>query len=133
MSGFTLHLQDAMHSERFDDVTSFVGEDSSGSFGILPGHDRILTVLGFGLARFRHLDTTWQFIALPGGVLSFVDNELVISTRRYVRDADHRKIGETLAHELLTLAKEAISAGRVVEAGALTPMYLYPKECQIRK
>ena len=100
MSGFTLHLQDAMHSERFDDVTSFVGEDSSGSFGILPGHDRILTVLGFGLARFRHLDTTWQFIALPGGVLSFVDNELVISTRRYVRDADHRKIGETLTHEL---------------------------------
>ncbi len=99
MSGFTLLLQDAKHGERFDEVCSFVGEDASGSFGILPSHGRILTVLGFGLARFRQAEGTWRFIALPGAVLSFADNELVISARRYLWDSDHRRIGKVLDDE----------------------------------
>ncbi len=37
--------------ERIDDVSSFVGEDDSGSFGLLARHDRFMTVLDFGLAR----------------------------------------------------------------------------------
>jgi len=100
VNGFTMLLQDATHSERFDEVASFVGEDSSGSFGILPSHGRMLTVLDFGLARFRHVDGVWRFIALPGAVLSFADNELVISTRRYLWDTDHRRIGKALDEEL---------------------------------
>ena len=100
MNGFALLLQDAEHGERFDGVSSFVGEDASGSFGILPGHGRLLTVLGFGLARFRHADGEWRFIALPGAVLSFADNELVISARRYLWDTDHRRIGRSLDEEL---------------------------------
>lgn len=93
-------LQDAMHSECYKDVASFVGEDSSGSFGILPGHARLLTILDFGLARFRHTEGGWKFIALPGAVLSFADNELVISTRRYLCDTDYRRIGRILDEEL---------------------------------
>ena len=100
MNAFSMLLQDATHSERFDGVTSFVGEDSSGSFGILPGHGRILTMLGFGLARFRPLDGAWSYIALPGAVLSFADNELVISTRRYIWGSDYRRIGLALDEEL---------------------------------
>lgn len=100
MSGMTLLLQDAEHGERFDGVSSFVGEDASGSFGILPNHGRLLTVLGFGLARFRHADGQWRFIAIPGAVLSFDDNELVISARRYLWDTDHRRIGRALDEEL---------------------------------
>ena len=34
-------------------MASFIGEDDSGSFGILAGHARMMTMLGFGLARFR--------------------------------------------------------------------------------
>lgn len=100
MSGFTLLLQDAEQVERFDRVSSFVGEDASGSFGILPNHGRFLTILGFGLARFRHADGQWRFIAIPGAVLSFAGNELVISTRRYLLDTDHRRIGKALDKEL---------------------------------
>lgn len=100
MKGFSILLHDATHSERFDEVASFVGEDSSGSFGILPGHGRLLTILDFGMARFRHPDGAWHFIALPGAVLSFADNELVISTRRYIWDTDYRRIGRALADEL---------------------------------
>ena len=100
MSGFSMVLQDATHSERFDGVASFVGEDGSGSFGILPGHGRLLTVLGFGLARFRASDGAWSYIALPGAVLSFAGNELVISTRRYIWGGDYRRIGQVLDEEL---------------------------------
>lgn len=100
MNGFTICLQDATHSERFDQVASFVGEDSSGSFGILPGHGRLLTILDFGLARFRTSAGAWMFIALPGAVLSFADNELIISTRRYIWDTDYRRIGKALDTEL---------------------------------
>jgi F-type H+-transporting ATPase subunit epsilon len=35
MKSFVLHLQDATHYERIDQVTSFVGQDDSGLFGIL--------------------------------------------------------------------------------------------------
>lgn len=100
VNGFTMVLQDATHSERFDEVASFVGEDASGSFGILPGHGRMLTVLDFGLARFRHPSGSWRFIALPGAVLFFADNELIISTRRYLWDTDQRRIEKALDEEL---------------------------------
>ena len=46
---------------------SFVGEDDSGSFGILPGHARVMTLLGFGLARFRVADRPGSILALAGG------------------------------------------------------------------
>ena len=51
MSGFTLHLFAAERHERIEAVMSFVGEDASGSFGILPQHDRFMTALTFGVAR----------------------------------------------------------------------------------
>jgi F-type H+-transporting ATPase subunit epsilon len=53
MNTFTLKLQDATRSKEIAGVTSFVGEDSSGSFGILAGHTRMMTSLLIGLARFR--------------------------------------------------------------------------------
>ena len=35
MNTFTLHLQDARGHERLDGVTSFVGSDESGAFGLM--------------------------------------------------------------------------------------------------
>ena len=88
MKPFIMHVQSATQYERIEDVTAFVGEDLSGSFGILAGHQRLMTPLVFGLARFRVLDGDWQFLALPGGLLYFVGNELFLNTRRYLRDMD---------------------------------------------
>lgn len=100
MSSFALRLLSATRVERIDAVSSFVGEDASGSFGILAGHARFMTVLRFGLARFRIGDDPWQYLALPGAVAYFRDNELVLVTRRYVRDSDYQRINEILQQQL---------------------------------
>ena len=35
MNGFAVQLQSAVQCERLEDVVSFVGEDASGSFGLI--------------------------------------------------------------------------------------------------
>ncbi len=101
-ASFTLRLQDATRKEEIAEVTSFVGEDDSGSFGILAGHSRMLTTLIIGLARFRAGDGAWQYLAVPGAVLYFQDNVLTLSTRRYLLDADYMRISQALQQQLLT-------------------------------
>lgn len=101
MTGFALHLESATQYERIDDVVSFVGEDASGSFGVLPGHARMGTVLEFGLARFRAAGGGWQFVAAPGAVVHFFDDELHFSTRRYLRGSDYAAVQAALHEQLL--------------------------------
>lgn len=100
MRGFIMHLQSATQYERIEQVTTFVGEDVSGSFGILAGHHRMMTSLLFGLARFRTEEDEWEFLALPGGVLYFVENELFLNTRRYLRGTDYAGIAKALEQQL---------------------------------
>lgn len=100
MNGFTLTLFDTTRELRIEGVTSFMGEDASGSFGILPNHARFMTVLVFGLARFRQQENHWQYLALPGGVLYFKDNELTLSTRHFLLDTDFEQITAALEQEL---------------------------------
>ncbi|MBY0578224.1 MAG: hypothetical protein K2P57_04165 [Burkholderiales bacterium] len=102
MKPFDLHLQGTAKHEHITGVTSFVGQDDSGSFGILPGHARMLTVLAYGLARFRDASGTWTYLALPGGVLYFADNALTITTRRYFLDTRYGEISTTLLDQLLS-------------------------------
>lgn len=101
MKSFTLRLQDATHAEEIAGVTSFVGEDASGSFGILAGHARLMTSLIIGLARFRVDNEAWQYLAMPGAVLYFHDNVLTLSTRRYLLDDDYMRISQALQQQLL--------------------------------
>ena len=101
MTTIALNLWAATSHARFEGVQSFVGEDESGSFGILPGHHRFMTSLTFGLARFRCDESNWQFLALPGGLLYFVDDELTINTRRYLLDTDYERISSALSEHLL--------------------------------
>ena len=100
MGAFVLHLQSATQYERVNDVESFVGEDASGSFGILAGHARMMTSLAFGLARYRSAGGNWRYMALPGAIVYFLDNQLYINTRRYVRGEDYETVSATLNHEL---------------------------------
>lgn len=101
MKAYVLHLESATQYERVEDVESFVGVDASGSFGILPGHGRMSTVLELGLARFRVAGGQWQFVAAPGAVVRYVEGELHFSARRYLRDADFERVRVALQHELL--------------------------------
>jgi F-type H+-transporting ATPase subunit epsilon len=102
MKSFVLHLQDATHYERIDQVASFVGQDDSGLFGILAGHARMMTVLAFGLARYRTTDDHWHFLAVPRGLLYCTDNNLYLSARRYIRDDDYAQISQALEEQLVT-------------------------------
>jgi len=100
---FLLYLQSAGQYEKVEDVVSFVGSDATGTFGLLASHERMMTILGFGLARFRLSDGSWRYIALPGGVLYFVKDELFISTHRYIHSNDYNVVAAAISD---ILAKE---------------------------
>lgn len=101
MKTLVLHLESATQYERIENVASFVGEDASGSFGILPAHARMSTILESGLARFRVAGEDWQFLAAPGAVLHHAGSELHFSTRRYLRGGDFERMRTALREQLL--------------------------------
>lgn len=101
MTGFLVSLQSATQSERLEQVASFVGEDASGSFGLMRGHARFVTSLVFGMARVRYLDGRREYLALPEAVAYFEGDVLTLSSRRYLRDADYSRISRRLRDELL--------------------------------
>jgi F-type H+-transporting ATPase subunit epsilon len=101
MKSFTLILQDAIQSQQLEGVATFVGEDASGSFGILADHARMMTSLVIGMARFRIDQQPWQYLAVPGALLYFHDNILALSTRRYLLDDDYERISAALQQQLL--------------------------------
>jgi F-type H+-transporting ATPase subunit epsilon len=102
MNQFVLNLFDANHEQRIAGVTSFVGEDATGCFGIQANHARFMTTLVFGLARFRLGTEDWHYLALPGAVAYFSNNELTISTRHFLIDTDLERISTLLEQQLIT-------------------------------
>lgn len=103
MKTFQIVLRDSAHSENIAGVTSFIGEDKSGSFGLQANHGRMMTSLVFGLARFKTENGPWQYLAMPGAILYFVDNSLKINTRRYIKSENYTTITQAL---LDTLTRE---------------------------
>ena len=102
MNTFNLQLYDATQQQRIENLTSFVGEDSNGCFGLQAHHARFMTTLVFGLFRYRLQTEEWKYLALPGGVLYFNNNELSISTQHFLIDSDFERISELLKQQLLS-------------------------------
>lgn len=100
MNVMTLSLHSAIKHETLPDIVSFVGTDDSGCFGILPGRTALLTILNYGLSRFSASDGSWYYLACPGAVLHFSDNQLTIDTRHYLVHKDHERIAGLLAGQL---------------------------------
>jgi len=100
MNSFRLVLKDPIHYETIDNVYSFIGEDASGSFGILANHARMMTRLIFGLARFKVINGPWQYLAMPGGMLYFKGNELTLNCRRWLRGDNYEDISNNLSQIL---------------------------------
>ena len=111
MNTFAIQLYDSTQQQRIENVTSFIGEDSNGCFGLQAHHARFMTTLIFGLFRYRLQTDDWQYLALPGGVLYFNKNELTISTRHFLIDNNFERISDLLTHQLLT-EEEALTATR---------------------
>lgn len=99
MNPFVINLFTTAQEQRITGVTSFVGEDASGFFGIQAHHARFMTTLVFGLARFRLATETWQYLALPGAVLYFNDNELTLSSQHFLLDTDLERISALLQQQ----------------------------------
>ncbi|MEJ2007318.1 MAG: F0F1 ATP synthase subunit epsilon [Acidobacteriota bacterium] len=100
MKEFPVLLHSSTSSERLEHVISFVGEDDSGSFGLLGGHARMVSCLNFGLARIRYTNGEVEYIALPGGLIYFVNNELCLATRQYFRSGDYEEMSNVLDSQL---------------------------------
>lgn len=100
MKSFRIMICDATRCERIDGVTSFVGEDASGQFGVMAGRRPFATALVYGLARFRCGDAPWRYVALPEAMLRFSDDVMSIATRRAVIGDDYGRIRDALEHEL---------------------------------
>ncbi len=101
MNSFMLCLLDATHSEEIMDVTSFVGEDQTGSFGLLANHSRFMTVLSTGIAKYRIGDSDWKYLAAVGGVIYFKNNVLTLCTYRFLLDDDYSRISQALEKQLV--------------------------------
>lgn len=89
MSNFSLLLQDAAQQWQSDNILSFIGRDTSGSFGIMARHATFVTCLEPGIARFRDGDGKWTYLAQPGSVLVFRENQLRLSTSQFILSEEH--------------------------------------------
>jgi len=111
MSRITLHMLDGRRESRFDDIVGLVAADSSGQFGILPGHEALVTVLDAGLIRCRHADDRIRFLACAGGVLVCRDNAVRIVSSRFLA-GDHAEELTSQLDALLGLEKAEQEADR---------------------
>lgn len=100
MNTFRLQLMSMTRSESVPDVVRFAGRDAAGSFGILANAHRRMTVLVFGLAHFQDAAGKVEYLALPGGLLYFADNELRIATTNFVRSSGLEEISAALDRQL---------------------------------
>lgn len=107
MSGFRLCTQSAAGEQVVEQVASFVGADASGAFGLMPGHERLVTVLEPGLCRYRLAEGPWQYLATSGGVLDFSDNCLKIAVRHFVAGADYQQVAADIS-AILEAEKETL-------------------------
>jgi F-type H+-transporting ATPase subunit epsilon len=104
--------------ERFlvdsDGVVAVRVEDQSGSFGVLPGHTDLLTVLVPSVVRWRTADGTTGFCAVRGGVFT-------VSAGRSVAVACREGVVsnslEDLEAKVRTVRAQQLEADRKAQAG----------------
>lgn len=80
-----------------EDISFFRAEDKSGSFGILPRHTSFLTVLESAIA-IAVIDNKEHYYALNGGVLSFKNNHLKITTPEFVQSDDLNRLLDSVKY-----------------------------------
>ncbi len=114
MKTFQLHLMSPKREERIEGVVSFTGRDLSGSFNILANASRRVTALVFGLAQYRTEGGKTEYLALPGGLLYFLQNELRLSTSNYARDSKYEAITAALEKEVQAEEREILETKRSI-------------------
>lgn len=113
-------------------------EDSSGAFGIAPGHADLLTTLEICVVRWRDRLNIERYIAVRGGLLRVSGGRLVeIATREAIVSDDLGQLQDRIVIAMRKTAESELSA----RAGALRlehaairqiHRYLRPAEQPIR-
>jgi len=62
--------------------------------------ERFMTILTYGLAYYKKDSGETIYLAIPGGLLYFLDNQLHLSTTQFFSSPDYETIGQVLEHEL---------------------------------
>ena len=114
MKHYKIHLMSPKKEEWIENVISFTGRDTSGSFNILADAFRRMTVLEFGLAQFRTENGEIGYLALPGGLLYFLRNELRLITTHYVRDPNFENISAALEKEVQKEEEEILETKKSI-------------------
>ena len=97
-------------------VLSFRAQDQSGSFGIMPGHRSLLTVLRACVVRWRQAGADWSYCALRGGVMTVEDGrDIRIACREGILGADLSAL-ESGVQSHLEAKAEASRAARLQQA-----------------
>ena len=97
------------------DVVSVRAEDESGSFGILPGHTDLLTVLTPSVVAWRDADGRMGWCAVRRGVLTVRGgNEVAIATRQGQLGYDL----EELEHAVVARFRAEADAERIARIAA---------------
>jgi len=78
-------------------VGALRAEDSSGSFGILPGHADFLTSLAISVVTWTAGDGSRRYCAVRGGVLTVkAGKEIAIATREAITGEDLETLDQTV-------------------------------------
>jgi len=81
-------------------VSSVRAEDDSGSFGILRGHEDLLTVLNVSIVSWHDADDHLRYCAVRRGVLSVMEgSEIAIATSEAIADDDLDRLEEVVLNQ----------------------------------
>jgi F-type H+-transporting ATPase subunit epsilon len=111
MSTLTLDLLDGRSARRLEDIVSLVAGDETGRFGILPGHEPMVTALAPGLIRCRNTQGGILHVACTGGVLSCRADTVQIVSARFLAGERAEALTAQLDH-LLEAERTEQLAGR---------------------
>lgn len=100
MNTLTLELLDGRTIERVEGIISLVAEDPTGQFGLLPGHEALVTALQPGLLRCRQSDGQWHYLACSGGVLVCRNNLVQLVSARFLHSDQDTQLTEHLERRL---------------------------------
>jgi F-type H+-transporting ATPase subunit epsilon len=111
------------------DVRSVRAEDSSGAFGIQPGHADFLTALAIGVLIWRGADGGEHYAALRGGVLRVRDGNWVeVATREAIVGDDLKTLREVVIAQMIRNAeaeREARMGALGLQRAAIQQIYRY--------
>ena len=94
-----------------DDVTAVTAEDASGSFGILPGHEDLVTALDVSVVSWSERNGRRRFCAVRGGVLTMRNgSEIAIATGEALIADDLARLDEQVLAKLRADAEEERTA-----------------------